>query len=151
MARAPRPLDMVGWTERVAFPDLGIPFVRAKIDTGARTSALHAIRLHHFERDGREWVRFTVPERRDRPKARVEAPLAGLKKVRSSNGEMQKRFVIKTALVIGSKTFKAEVTLTNRSQMGYAMLVGRTALRKRFLVDVSKRYIQGGFPPEETP
>ncbi|MBZ6377255.1 hypothetical protein B5C34_05845 [Pacificimonas flava] len=148
MARGARTLDTVGWAELVALPDLDIPFVRAKVDTGARTSALHAIRLHHFEKDGREWVRFTVPARKGRSKHRVEAPLAGIKKVRSSNGETQKRFVIRTRFVIGGKRFRAEVTLSNRSQMGYAMLVGRTALKNRFLVDVSHAYMQGDTPPE---
>ena len=146
--RAAKPPQLVGWAEQVAFPDLGIPFIRAKIDTGARTSALHAVRLHHFEHEGADWVRFTVPARKGRPAARVEAPLAGVRRVRSSNGELQKRFLIRTRLIIGKKTFRADVTLTNRSQMGYAMLVGLTALRKRFLVDVSKSYMQGGGPPE---
>ncbi len=140
---------IVGWREYVGFPDLGIPFVRAKIDTGARTSALHATHLHHYEVDGEEWVRFTVPARAGRPAHRVEAPLAGVKKVTSSNGETQKRFYIHTKLKIGRRSFSAEVTLTNRRQMGYAMLVGRTALIRRFNVDVAKSWLQGGGPTKE--
>ncbi|MGB7405225.1 MAG: RimK/LysX family protein [Pacificimonas sp.] len=139
--RAARPL--VGWREYVAFPDLGIPFVRAKIDTGARTSSLHANRLHHYEVDGEDWIRFTVPERKGRPAIRVEAPLAGTKRVTSSNGETQTRFFIYTRLRIGDRTFPAEVTLSNRSRMDYAMLVGRTSLAKRFNVDVAKSWLQG--------
>jgi hypothetical protein len=142
-----RPL--VGWREYVAFPDLGIPFVRAKVDTGARTSSLHATRLHHYEVNGEDWVRFTVPARKGRPAHRVEAPLAGVKSVTSSNGETQKRFFVHTRLRIGEKTFSAEVTLSNRSQMGYAMLVGRTALLRRFNVDVSKSWLQGQRPPKD--
>ncbi|MGB3723329.1 MAG: RimK/LysX family protein [Pacificimonas sp.] len=148
-SRKPRPL--VGWREYVGFPDLGIPFVRAKIDTGARTSALHATRLHHYEVAGEEWVRFTVPARKNRPAIRAEAPLAGVKKVTSSNGETQKRFYIHTKLKIGTRIFSAEVTLTNRGQMGYAMLVGRTALVRRFHVDVAKSWVQGGGPEKERP
>lgn len=144
-----RPLPLVGRIEQVGFPALGIPFVRAKVDTGARTSALHAARMHHFEKDDRQWIRFTVPARRGRPAVRVETPLVGVKKVKSSNGQTQKRFVIKTMLEIGTQTFEAQVTLTNRAQMGYAMLLGRTALRRRYLVDVSKSYLQGGGPYEE--
>ncbi|MEE4349293.1 MAG: RimK/LysX family protein [Pacificimonas sp.] len=145
-----RKLLTVGKVELVALPDLGIPFVRAKVDTGATTSALHAVRLHHFEQDGAEWVRFTVPKRTGRPAHRVEAPLVGLRKIKSSNGETQKRFVIKTPLVVGSKRFQAEVTLTNRSQMGFAMLLGRRALKSRFLVDVARSYAQGEGPTGKT-
>lgn len=149
MKTTKRPLDMVGWRELVDFTDLGIVGVTAKIDTGAQTSALHAIRLHHFELDDRPWVRFTVPARRRRPTSRVEAPLIGVRKIRSSNGEMQKRFVIRTRLRIGQRSFRAEVTLTNRSQMGFAMLVGRSALARRFVVDAAKSFVQGRDRREE--
>ncbi|MBV7256047.1 ATP-dependent zinc protease [Pacificimonas sp. WHA3] len=147
--RAKTPRALVGWREYVGFPDLDIPFVRAKIDTGARTSALHATNLHHYDVGGEDWVRFTVPARKGRPEHRVEAPLAGVKKVTSSNGEAQRRFYIHTKMKIGSRIFSAEVTLTNRGQMGYAMLVGRTALLRRYNVDVAKSWVQGGGPTKE--
>ena len=140
------PLLTIGHAEQVAFPELGVPFVRAKVDTGARTSALHATRLHHFDHEGAQWVRFSIPARVGRPAHRVEAPLVGVKQIRSSNGSVQKRFVIKTRFLLGKKSFIAEISLSNRSQMGYAMLLGRTALRRRFIVDVSQSYLLGGGP-----
>ena len=112
---------IVGWREWAQLPDLGVDAIKVKVDTGARTSAIHAYDVHHFERGGEEWVRFKLhPEqRRRRPEVTCEAPLAGIKKVTSSNGQTQKRFFIKTRIKVGKKTFPIHLTLTNRDDMGF--------------------------------
>ncbi|NNC47958.1 MAG: ATP-dependent zinc protease [Sphingomonas sp.] len=141
---------VVGWREWAQLPDLGVGAIKVKVDTGARTSAIHAYDVHHFERDGTEWVRFKLhPEqKRRRPEVSCEAPLAGIKRVTSSNGQTQRRFFIKTRIKMGKKTFPIQLTLTNRDDMGFRMLLGRTALRRRFLVDCSKSFIQGKERPD---
>jgi len=134
---------MVGWREVIGLPDLGIPAIPAKIDTGARTSALNAAVIETLEQDGRQHVRFLA---RWRGHERLcEAPVSDCRTIRSSNGELQQRFVIKTPLRIGKLLFTAEVTLADRSEMQLPMLVGRSALRRRLVVDSSRSWLQS--PP----
>ncbi|GIV02513.1 MAG: ribosomal protein S6 modification protein [Fimbriimonadales bacterium] len=141
----------VGWREWVSLPELGIEAIKAKIDTGARTSSLHAFNLKRFRRDGVDMVRFDIhPIQRDsKTSVTVEAPLVGEKTVRSSSGHAQKRPVIETTIVLCGIPVKAEVTLTRRDVMGFRMLIGRKTLAGRFLVDPKRSYL-GGKPPEET-
>ena len=106
---------VVGWREWVALPDLGIERIKAKVDTGARTSALHAFQLEAFTREGKDWVRFDLH------------PL--------QHDQETSRYVISTTLLIGNERFPIEVTLTNRDTMRFRMLLGRTALAGRFNVD----------------
>ncbi len=139
---------LVGWREWVALPDLGVPRLKAKIDTGARTSALHAVNLRPFETNGLEWLAFTVePHVRggsDHAAIECRAPLWDRRAVRNSGGSVESRYVIKTALAIGGRQFEIEVTLTNRSDMGFEMLVGRTALRTgRLFVHPARSFVQG--------
>jgi len=127
---------VVGWREWVSLPELGIARVAAKIDTGARTSALHADRIELDERAGGMVVRFHVVGEGD-PAAtpRHEAPLLDRRMVRSSNGESELRCVIRTLLVLAGRSFDIELTLTNRAGMELPMLIGRAALAGQALVD----------------
>ena len=141
-----KPKVIIGWKEWCAFPDLGMPAVKAKVDTGAKTSALHAYDIKPFTKDGQKYVRFKVhPLRDDREfEVECEAPLSDYRVVISSNGEREKRYVIRTAMSIGPKLFVTEVTLTARHQMAYRMLLGRDCIRKaKFVVDPAKSCLQG--------
>lgn len=133
-------LKVVGWRERVSLPDLGLRAIPAKIDTGARTSSLHAEVLEEFTREGRQWVRFAVDW--DGMRHPCEAVRVDRRGVRSSNGDQQRRLVIKTPLQIGNLTFRAEITLADRSSMQFPMLIGRTALRRRMVVDSGHSWLQ---------
>jgi hypothetical protein len=135
-----RPLTVVGWRELVSLPDLGLAGIPAKIDTGARTSALHAEVLDDFRRNGERFVRFAVDW--DGERHFCEAVHVDLRGITSSNGESQERFVIKTPLNIGKHSFRAEISLADRSQMQFPILIGRTALRRRFVVDSGHSWLQ---------
>lgn len=148
--RRPKPAKpVIGWREWVALPDLGVLPLRAKVDTGARSAALHAYGLETFERDGEAYARFVIhPEhRRPGPATLTEALIKGHRSVRSSSGVAEDRAVIETRLAIGPHIFKAEVTLTRRDEMGFPMLLGRQTVRRRFLVDPGRSYLIGK-PPE---
>ncbi len=131
---------VVGWRELVSLPELGLAGIPAKIDTGARTSSLHAHVLDDFQRDGERFVRFAVDWGGVRH--HCEAVHVDLRGITSSNGESQERFVIKTPLSIGSLIFRAEISLADRSQMQFPMLIGRTALRRRMMVDSGHSWLQ---------
>jgi hypothetical protein len=143
--RARKFKHIVGWREWVGLPALGIARIKAKVDTGARTAALHAWRIERFERDGEAWVRFEVhPVQRDnRTRTSCEARLAGMKAVRNSGGNLENRFVILTEVTLGTETWPIELTLTNRDQMGFRLLLGRASVRGRFVVDPSTSYRVG--------
>lgn len=135
-----RDLAIVGWREYVSLPELALENIPAKIDTGARTSSLHAEVLEEFFRDGEKFVRFAVDwggVRHD-----CEAIHVDVRGITSSNGETQERFVIKTPMKIGNTIFRTEISLANRSDMKFPMLVGRTALRRHFLVDSGHSWLQ---------
>ena len=132
-------LPVIGWREHVALPDLGIGVLDARIDTGAKTSSLHAVNIEQFELDGSAFVRFSIPNVGSWPRV-CEAPLIETRRIRSSNGESSVRPVIESTIRLAGCEFPAELTLTDRSQMKYPILIGRSALRGRFLVDVSKSF-----------
>jgi hypothetical protein len=136
----PRPLLVVGWRELVNLPELGLASIPAKIDTGARTSSLHAHVLDDFVRAGQRYVRFAVDW--DGERHFCEAVHVDVRGITSSNGDTQERFVIKTPLTIGKMTFRAEISLADRSQMQFPMLIGRTALRRRLVVDSGHSWLQ---------
>ena len=145
-ARTPE-TPVIGWRDWVALPELGIRRIKAKIDTGARTSSLHAFDLKQFERDGQQFVRFRVHplQRTSRKTVEAEAPVLGVRSVRSSSGHATERPVIETTIEMLGETWPIEVTLANRDEMGFRMLLGRKALRGR-LVDTARSYY-GGRPP----
>lgn len=137
--------EILGWREWVSFPELGISQIKAKIDTGARTSCLHAFYVAPFERNGEQWVRFDIhPVQGDTNEVvHGEAPVLEQRLVRDSGGHEELRYVIETTVSIGGASFKAEVTLTDRDTMKFRVLLGRTAIRGKFLVDSSRSYLQG--------
>jgi hypothetical protein len=138
------PLMILGWREWVALPELGISAIKAKIDTGARSSALHAFDLEPFERDGKQMVRFAIhPQQRDTQETQiVEAELFAEREVRNSGGHVERRPVIVTPVQIRQETWSIELTLTNRDVMGFRMLLGRQAVRQRFVIDPGRSYVQ---------
>ncbi len=137
---------IIGWREWVVLPDLNLPPIKAKIDTGARTSALHAFHIRPFEKDGVPYVEFVVHpvQRRRKPEIRCEAPILEQRQVTSSTGHSEMRYVIKTNAEIGNESLVVEVTLTNRDQLGFRMLIGREAIREKFMIDPGRSYCAGG-------
>lgn len=135
--RVKRPKAVIGWREWIGLPDLGVERVKAKIDTGARTSAIHAFEIRPFERDGQRYVSFLLhPVQHHRhPEIACEARVADERTVTSSNGEREKRYVVETRIQLGEEVWPIELTLTNRDEMGFRMLLGRRAVRRRFVVD----------------
>lgn len=135
-------LEVIGWREWVYLPDLELPWIKAKVDTGARSSALHAVNLEYFEQEGTEWVRFQVyPEQRKRQNRCIcTAEILEHRNIKSSNGQTQKRPVILTTLQLMGQTYPIELTLSNREDMGFRMLLGRESFRGRFLVDAGRSY-----------
>ena len=138
-------LPVIGWREWVGLPDLGIKSIKAKVDTGARSSSLHAFNLHEFERDGVKWVQFQVhPVQRKRDEiVEVEAKVLDSRSVRSSSGKAAIRPVIVTNVELFGVVWPVELTLASRDEMGFRMLLGRQAFRGRFLVDAGKSYYGG--------
>lgn len=138
----PRNLPTIGWREWVQLPDLGIAALQAKIDSGARTSALHASHLHYEERDGQTIVSFSVHSSRkpDSVDYHCRAAVLEFRRIRSSNGSVEERPVIATALRLLGQHWPIELTLTNRELMGFRMLLGRQAIRHRFLVDAGRSF-----------
>jgi hypothetical protein len=134
----------------VGLPDLGVEHIKAKLDTGARTSTLHAFDLVEFERDGAAWVRFSIhPWQKTADNSRtVELPVHDLRGVRSSTGHVQERYVVQMRLELLGCSVISEVTLTRRDSMGFRLLIGREALRQGFLVDSGRSYL-GGRPPKQ--
>ncbi len=144
----PPGLPRLGWREWISFPHLGIEAIKAKVDTGARTSALHAFKVSPFERDGRLHVAFAIhPNQRDQDTVlECEAPVVDRRSVRDSGGHAEMRYVIKTEIHIGPHQLIAEVTLTDRDSMRFRCLLGRTALKRNFVVDSGRSYLAGKPP-----
>jgi hypothetical protein len=135
----------IGWRERAALPDLGVETIEVKVDTGARSSALHAFDARSFERGGKEFVRFTIhPERGDETETiEAECEVIARRWVTSSSGHRSRRPVVSTTIELAGLSWPIEVTLSNRDTMGFRMLLGRQAIQRRFLVDVSRSYLGG--------
>lgn len=135
----------VGWREWAALPVLGIPAVKVKIDTGARTSALHALDIERVKANGKDLVRFSVqPLQRNKSVIiRTEAPLVDIRSVSDSGGHTENRFVISSLIAMGPMNEEIDITLTERNSMLFRMLVGRTALADNVLVDPAASYLCG--------
>jgi hypothetical protein len=139
---------LAGWREWVQLVDVGIPWIKAKLDTGARTSSLHAYKIKVFERDGDEWVRFRVRPWQEsaEDETLVELPVHDRRRVRSSSGHVEERLVVRMRVALIGREVLAEVTLTNRDAMGFRMLIGREALRRGFAVDAGRSFLGGRAP-----
>lgn len=140
-----REYEVIGWREWARLPELGVARIKVKVDTGAKTSALHAEDIEVFTRPQGTFVRFTVyPKQRNRRIAsRTSARLVDERHVRSSIGVRTRRPVIETQLELGGAIFPIQVTLVDRDVMGFRMLLGRQALRGRYLVDPGTSFLCG--------
>ena len=145
-----RQLMTLGWREWVSLPDLGLPQIKAKVDTGARTSAIHAFALKTYDEGGLERVEFRMhPNQRDTDTVVVcDAAVVDKRIVTDSGGHKEERLVIETTLRIGDHEWSIEATLTARDDMLFRMLIGRTAMKGRFVVNPGRSYVVGK-PPEE--
>lgn len=136
----------IGWREHVGLPDLGIKNLRAKIDTGARTSALHAIDLKPFEKDGAPWIEFNVPLTGEPRSKRYAAPVKDEREIKNTSGIPEKRYVVELVLVLGKRHWHIDVSLADRELMTFDMILGRTAIRgRRIVVDPGHSFMVG--PP----
>jgi hypothetical protein len=140
---------IIGWREFVTLPQLNISKIKAKIDTGARSSAIHAFNIQELSSNGKKIIRFQIhPLQRDsKTTITTEAELLEYRKIRNSGGIAQFRPVIKTNIEVGRYTWSIELSLTNRDVMGFRMLLGRQAVRNKFLVDPGGSFLQSHHKP----
>ena len=141
---------MIGWREWVHLPGLLELPIKAKIDTGARTSSLHSFGTRRFTEGGAPWVEFQLHplQRRNLPAFRCAVAVKDERWVRSSNGEVEKRIVVETTAQLGDTLWPIELTLADRDVMGFRMLLGREAIRKRFLIDPARSFRQSPRRPD---
>jgi hypothetical protein len=137
-----RDLEIIGWREWVSLPELGIKAIKAKVDTGARSSSLHAFDMTFYKRAGNEYVKFDIhPDQKNTGKSiNCHAKILEYRKIKSSNGMSEKRPVILTEIELLDQKWEIEVTLSNRDEMGFRMLVGRASIKDKFLVDSGKSF-----------
>ena len=134
----------VGWREWASLPELDIEAIKVKVDTGARTSALHAFQVESFMRDGQEWVRFSIhPSQGQDQVSHCEAPVLDRRVVTDSGGHKEERPVICTDIELGGRRWPIEITLTDRENMIFRMLLGRTAMGE-IIVDPTASFLLGG-------
>lgn len=150
MKKPSREKAIVGWREWVSLPELGISTLKAKIDTGARTSALHAFRVDYYEEQGQPKVNFDIHplQGQETPVINCVANVIDRRRVTDSGGHREERYVIKTHLILGMHTWPIEITLTNRDDMRFRMLLGRTAIRRRFIIDPAVSFLLSSAPHE---
>lgn len=137
-------LAELGWREYIDIPELGVTGIKAKVDTGARTSCIHAFSVTTFGKDQNTWVRFGIHPNQDDTETEIwcEAPVSDQRQVTDSGGHKEMRYVINATLKVGEYEFETELTLTNRDTMRFRMLLGRTAMNNRFFVNPAASYCQ---------
>lgn len=147
----PKDKIILGKEEWCAFPKLGLKAIKARVDSGAKTSSLHAFNIRRFEENGKEYVNFDIHPVQNNRKiiTSCRAEVVDRRNVKSSSGEKERRHVIKTSIMIGDESWDIEVTLTNRDSMGYRMLLGREAMGDNVLIDPNSSFILGNIPEEE--
>ncbi|ANJ25549.1 ATP-dependent zinc protease [Agromyces aureus] len=139
---------IAGWREWASLPVIGVEWIKVKLDTGARSSSLHAFDVEEFERDGEPWVRYGVRpwQNSDDDAVVVESRVHDRRSIRSSSGHSEERIVVLLDIVLLGQDMQAEVTLSNRDEMGFRMLIGREALRNGFLVASGESFLGGRAP-----
>jgi hypothetical protein len=139
----PTKKKVIGWREWVELPGLKVGRIKAKLDTGARTSALHAFNLKRYTKYGAAHVRFDVHpvQRKRKPTVRCRALVIDHRTVTDSGGRREERPVIRTTLKLGKSLYRIELTLTDRDEMGFRLLLGRQALRRRYLIDPARSFV----------
>ena len=135
----------IGWKEWVALPDLQIPAIKAKVDTGARTSALHASEITAVTKPSGSWVRYVVRPLRKHPEIKIpcESKLLDERDIKNSGGQVESRYVIETTIVLGGAMWSTELSLTSRDDMLFRMLIGRTTLHDRVIIHPGEKYLTG--------
>lgn len=143
MTRKKAKKKIVGWREWVRLPDLKVARIKAKLDTGARTSALHAFDVKPFTKYGAAYVKFSIHpmQRKAKPEIKARALVIDRRHVTDTGGRREERPVIRTTLKIGKSRYPIELTLTDRDHMGFRLLIGRQALRRRYLVDPGRSFV----------
>lgn len=144
-------LRIVGSEEWCTFKKLSIPAIKARVDSGAKTSSIHANNIEIFSKNDEDWVRFEVDPIQDRPDILIkcEAKLIRTKKVKSSMGTSEERLMIRTRLTLGKDTFTIRLTLASRDTMNYRMLLGREALNERYLINPAEHCLMGRLSKDE--
>jgi hypothetical protein len=144
-------LTTIGWREWVALPDLGLPAIKAKVDTGARTSALHAFLIEPYRQDAVDMLRFLIHPIQNNQDFAVECrcPVFDMREVTDSGGHREMRYVIQSKVILGEHRWPIELTLTNRDTMAFRMLLGRRAMEDRFMVDPGASFLKGKLRPRK--
>ena len=144
---------IVGWREWIGLPALNVDAIRAKIDTGARSSSLHAKNIDMFDQDGQRWVRFEVVLDHSHERGRIPcvAPVNDVRSIKNSFGTSEERVIIRTLLRISAGVWPIEVSLADRENMSFPALLGRTALRKHAVVDPGRSYLCKWVDEEKLP
>ena len=142
---------VLGWREWVSLPDLGLPAIKAKIDTGARTSALHAFFIEPYRQKDADMLRFLIHPIQGNQELEVEchAPVHDFREVTDSGGHKEMRYVIQSQVILGHNSWLIELTLTNRDTMRFRMLLGRCAMKNRIIVDPATSYVNGKLRPRK--
>ncbi len=143
------PKMLIGWREWAALPDLAIPAIKVKLDTGARTSAIHAFDIDPFEKNGQRFVRFAIHPLQGRDDVSVvcEAKQLEQRNVKNSGGISHRRYVIQTRILLAGRSWPIELTLANRDQMKFRMLIGRSSMSGNLLVDPQLSFLAGRMSP----
>jgi len=145
-------LKIIGWREWVSLPDFGIDKIKAKVDSGARTSSIHAFNMEIYKRQKNKFVKFSIhpDQNTEKSKKTCRAKIIEFRKVKSSNGQTELRPVILTKVKILDDIRLIEMTLTNRDEMGFRLLLGRESVRKKYLIDTGKSFYGSKIKKEKT-
>jgi len=137
------PIATIGWREEISLPDLGIDTIIAKMDTGARTSSLHVHNVTVHSHSGKDIARFSVhpAQRKTHPSVDCTAEIIGFREISDSGGHKEKRIIIQTPIVLAGQTYPIEISLADRKSMKHRMLIGRTALKKKFIIDPTHSFL----------